>query len=65
MYAALVPGTDVGKALWRDFLPAALVSRVFKPAPEAHVVGEGLEALQLGLDTLRQGVSARKIVVKL
>ncbi|KAJ9614590.1 hypothetical protein H2200_002727 [Cladophialophora chaetospira] len=65
MYAALVPGTDVGKTLWKDFLPAALASGAYKPAPQAHVVGEGLEAIQLGLDTLKQGVSASKIVVDL
>jgi len=63
--AALVPGTDVGKALWKDFLPAALASGQYKPLPRANVVGEGLESIQNGIDKLKQGVSASKIVVKL
>ncbi|KIX96292.1 uncharacterized protein Z520_08070 [Fonsecaea multimorphosa CBS 102226] len=65
MLAALVPGTDVGKALWKDFLPAALASGQYQPAPRANVIGEGLDSIQTGIDRLKQGVSASKIVVKL
>ncbi|KIW93555.1 uncharacterized protein Z519_06160 [Cladophialophora bantiana CBS 173.52] len=65
MIAAMVPGTDVGKVLWRDFLPAALASGQFKPAPRANVVGQGLDCIQMGIDKLKKGVSASKIVVKL
>ncbi|KIW22386.1 uncharacterized protein PV07_12276 [Cladophialophora immunda] len=64
MLAALVPGTDVGKALWK-YLPAALASGQYKPAPRANVIGEGLDSIQTGIDRLKQGVSASKIVVKL
>ncbi|OAL39229.1 hypothetical protein AYO20_01547 [Fonsecaea nubica] len=65
MLAGLVPDTDVGKALWKDFLPAALASGQYKPAPRANVIGEGLDSIQSGIDRLKQGVSASKIVVKL
>ncbi|OAP55386.1 hypothetical protein AYL99_10359 [Fonsecaea erecta] len=65
MLAAMIPGTDVGRALWKDFLPAALASGQYKPVPRAHVIGEGLESIQAGIDRLKQGVSASKIVVKL
>ena len=56
---------DIGKAIYADFLPAALKSGQFKPAPEAEVIGTGLKHLQAGLDMLRKGVSAKKIVVAL
>lgn len=56
---------EVGPMLWADFLPAALAEGRYLPMPEAEVVGSGLESVQLALDTLRRGVSARKLVVLL
>jgi NADPH:quinone reductase-like Zn-dependent oxidoreductase len=53
----------VGKAIYEDFLPQALKSRTFVPAPEPMVVGQGLEKLQDAIDLLNKGVSARKVVV--
>ena len=35
-----------------------------RPSPEPTVVGRGLEAINLGLDMLRGGVSCRKLVVE-
>ncbi|PZE94780.1 zinc-binding alcohol dehydrogenase family protein [Curtobacterium sp. MCBD17_008] len=55
--------SPVGPAVFRDFLPAALADGRFRAAPEAMVVGHGLEALPGALQTLRNGVSARKVVV--
>lgn len=55
--------SPVGPAVFRDFLPAALADGRFRPAPEPTVVGDGLEALPTALQTLRNGVSATKIVV--
>jgi hypothetical protein len=37
----------------------------FKPKPDPQVVGNGLDAIQKGLDISRQGVSAKKIVISL
>lgn len=56
---------EVGTMLWEQYLPAALAdgSHVAWPAP--LVVGEGLDQVQVGLDRLRAGVSARKLVVTL
>ncbi|KAG2004016.1 hypothetical protein GB937_009255 [Aspergillus fischeri] len=34
-----------------------------KPKPDPEVVGKGLEQIQGAVDTLKKGVSARKIVV--
>jgi len=56
---------EVGKIVYEDYLPEALEIGTFVPAPEYEVVGHGLGAIQLGLDTLKKGVSAKKIVVTL
>jgi len=57
--------TDVSRAVYVDFLPAALRERRFVAAPEPQVVSTGLGAIQAALDLQRKGVSARKIVVSL
>ncbi|KAJ0423288.1 zinc-binding oxidoreductase CipB [Aspergillus carlsbadensis] len=56
---------EVGKAIYEDFLPGALETGSFVPAPEPLVAGEGLESVQGAVDLMRKGVSARKIVVLL
>lgn len=56
---------EVGPGVFVDFLPAALASGVYRSAPEAEIVGHGLEAIPAGLARLRQGVSAKKLVVTL
>ena len=57
--------TTVGRALFRDFLPAALADGRYRPSPPAIVVGQDLDAVPAGLARLRQGVSAQKLVVSL
>lgn len=56
---------EVGPTIYRDFLPTALATGRFTPAPPPLVVGAGLHAVQLGLETLQHGVSARKVVITL
>lgn len=56
---------DVGPMLWEEFLPGALADGCYLPAPAPEVVGSGLQHVQTALDTLRRGVSARKVVVRL
>ncbi|MFZ6654003.1 zinc-binding alcohol dehydrogenase family protein [Undibacterium sp. TJN19] len=56
---------EVSRAIYVDFLPAALAQGVFVAAPEPHVIGKGLAHVQAGLDMQRKGVSASKIVVSL
>ena len=58
-------GTPVAKAVFGDYVPVALESGKFKAVPEAEVVGKGLESVQLGINALAKGVSAKKIVVSL
>ncbi|MCJ1252160.1 hypothetical protein MMC30_009399 [Trapelia coarctata] len=58
---------EVGKLIYKDFLPEALAEGSFSyvAAPEAHVVGKGLEHIQAGFDLQKKGVSAKKVVVSL
>lgn len=56
---------EVGKAIYQDFLPAALESGQFKAKPEPEVKGHGLESIQGGMDALKKGVSASKVVITL
>ncbi|KAK8023616.1 Zinc-binding dehydrogenase [Apiospora rasikravindrae] len=56
---------EVSKAIYEDFLPRALATGQFVAAPEPEVVGKGLEFVQTALDTLRRGVSAKKLVVEI
>lgn len=55
----------VGPMLWEDFLPSALADGRYRATPEPLIVGSGLESIQPALDALRNGVSARKLVVTL
>ncbi|MFG1606098.1 zinc-binding alcohol dehydrogenase family protein [Actinoplanes sp. NPDC049265] len=56
---------EVGPAIFRDFLPAALAEGRYRIAPPATVVGDSLADLQHAMDQQREGVSATKLVVSL
>jgi NADPH:quinone reductase-like Zn-dependent oxidoreductase len=56
---------DLVHPFFKDFITPALEKEVLKCLPEPLVVGKGLESLQKGLDKMREGVSARKVVVEL
>lgn len=56
---------QVGPAIYVDFLPRALAEGRFTATPAPLVIGQGLGAIQAGLDAQRQGVSARKVVISL
>jgi hypothetical protein len=62
---ATLRGNEVGKAVYEDFLPAALAAGKYQAAPEPRVVGHGLQHIQAALDAQMKGVSAAKIVVSL
>lgn len=55
----------VGQGVYVDFLPKALESGQLKPKPDAKVIGHGVESLQDGVDQIKKGVSATKLVVTL
>ncbi|WP_374947960.1 zinc-binding alcohol dehydrogenase family protein [Agreia sp.] len=56
---------EVGPAIYNDFLPAALGTGAYQAQPPAEVVGNGLQAIPAGLERLRHGISAKKLVVTL
>lgn len=65
-FQALVPPHQhIGEYLFGDFVPDALEKGSMQAKPDAEVVGQGLENVQHGVDVLRRGVSAKKIVVEL
>jgi len=64
-FAPAIVKTELAGKIWREFLPEAIRTGRILPRPEAWVVGRGLESLQIGLDRMREGVSARKVVVEL
>ncbi|KAI2636537.1 GroES-like protein [Hypomontagnella submonticulosa] len=55
----------VGKAIYNDFLGAALAAGTFVPAPEPTIVGHGVGKIQDAVDRIMKGVSATKLVVTL
>jgi hypothetical protein len=57
-------GTNISDLLHK-WMGQALEDGTLQCKPEAMVVGEGLESIQLGLDVLRKGVSATKVTVRL
>ncbi|KAF1977639.1 GroES-like protein [Bimuria novae-zelandiae CBS 107.79] len=58
-------GDPIWRQVWADFMGAGLQSGKFKPKPDALVLKGGLERLQDGIDLVRKGVSAKKVVVEL
>ncbi|KAI1127800.1 GroES-like protein [Nemania abortiva] len=56
------PDAVVGE-VFRDYLPKALSTGLFTPAPGPHIVGHGLDAVQEAVDNRLKGVSAVKPVL--
>ncbi|KAL9597848.1 MAG: hypothetical protein Q9219_004869 [cf. Caloplaca sp. 3 TL-2023] len=55
----------VGPAIFEGFLPKALADGKFVAAPDPYIVGKGLEHVQKGISIMKDGISARKVVVTL
>jgi NADPH:quinone reductase-like Zn-dependent oxidoreductase len=56
---------EVGKSIFEDFLPSALESGAFIPAPDPLVAGEGLGSIQEAIHLQAKGMSAKKVIVLL
>ncbi|KAJ2987904.1 hypothetical protein NUW58_g4253 [Xylaria curta] len=65
VFGLTIRADEIGKAIYEDFLPKALETGAYKPAPEPLMAGQGLASIQAAVDLQRAGVSAQKIVVKL
>ncbi|KAH6679833.1 zinc-binding oxidoreductase-like protein CipB [Halenospora varia] len=55
---------DIGDAVWRKYIPEALAAGKFQTKPDPEVLKGGLGRVQEGIDILRKGVSAKKIVIE-
>lgn len=60
---ALKEDAAVARAVYHDFVTAALKAGSLQAKPDPLVVGKGLESVQKGLDRQKEGVSAKKVVV--
>ncbi|MGI4748199.1 MAG: zinc-binding alcohol dehydrogenase family protein [Janthinobacterium lividum] len=65
VFGTMLKDDEVGPMIYRDFLPQALATRTFVPAPPAKILGHGLETIQAALEALKVGISAAKVVVTL
>lgn len=66
VWGATIEDNEVGKAIFRDFLPQALAQGQYICAPGPEIIGRDLGAVQSGLDTLKKGgISAKKLVIRL
>ena len=65
IFGSTLVANEVGGLIYRDFLPGALAEGRYLAAPDPIVVGRGLGRIEAGLETLRKGVSAAKVVVSL
>jgi NADPH:quinone reductase-like Zn-dependent oxidoreductase len=65
IFGSDLKNNEVSEAVYENFLEEALESGDYKAAPEALVVGRGLEKIQEALEVQKKGVSAKKVVVSL
>lgn len=65
IFGSTLINNEVSEVIYVDFLPKALAAGRYAAAPDPHVVGNGLQSIQSGLDVQRKGTSAKKIVVSL
>lgn len=65
VFATSIAKNEVGPAVFNEFVTQALEQGTFLVKPEPEIVGEGLGSVQEGIDRLKKGVSASKLVVTL
>ncbi|KAI0130556.1 zinc-binding oxidoreductase CipB [Xylariales sp. AK1849] len=64
VWGGTLEDNELGQVIYEDYLPQALSEGNYICAPKPQIIGKELEAVQSGLDMLRNGVSAKKLVVK-
>ncbi|MFF2816716.1 zinc-binding alcohol dehydrogenase family protein [Kitasatospora cineracea] len=65
VWGGTLKDNEVGPAVYTGFLPAALATGAYRAAPDAAVVGHGLDRIPDALRELKRGVHAKKLVVTL
>ncbi|KUJ14517.1 putative quinone oxidoreductase [Mollisia scopiformis] len=56
---------DLGRAIWGKYIPQALAAGSFQTKPDPLIIEGGLEKVQDGINILRKGVSAKKVVIEI
>ena len=56
---------DVGDAVWRKYITEALAAGKFQARPDPLIIKGELEEVQGGINLLRDGVLAQKIVIEI
>ncbi|TGO36044.1 hypothetical protein BHYA_0137g00250 [Botrytis hyacinthi] len=56
---------DIGDAVWRKYLPEALAKGKYLTKSDPEVLEGGLRRVQDGIDLLRNGMSAKKVVIEI
>lgn len=64
-WSAPLDQSEAAKEIFGRWLPDALANGMMKCRPEPEIIGQGLEKIQEGVDRMRGGVSAKKIVVEI
>lgn len=57
--------SDLGSAIWAEWLPEALADGSMLCKPDPEIVGKGLERIRDAVEAMGKGVSAKKLVVEL
>jgi len=65
IWGSSIATSPVGPAVWQSYLPTALASGIHQTFPPPKIVGDDLSAIQGAVDTLRDGMSAEKLVITL
>ena len=65
IWGATLKDNFVGPAIYADYLTEALTNQTHRAPTTPNIVGEGINAVQTGFDSLRRGVSSEKVVVRL
>lgn len=63
--ATEIKDNEISKVIYEDFLPKALAAGKYVPALNPYVAGNDLESVQAGMDIVKKGVSATKVVIAL
>ncbi|KAI5301333.1 hypothetical protein KEM56_001815 [Ascosphaera pollenicola] len=61
----IVENEFVIQMIWEKYIPEGLQTKSIKTFPQPIVIGKGLENIAKGIERLREGVSAGKVVVEL
>lgn len=65
VFALTIVQNEVSDNVWGSYVPQALANGTLKCKPDPLVVGQGVDRFQAAVDKLKEGVSAKKLIVEL